>query len=114
MKRFFAYVAVLALVSAPAFAAKNSEKVSLSSPVTVGTTKLPAATYNVTWTGTGNNVQVTLASGKSTVTLPAKVVAEKNEFNSVLTGTKDGAKVLEGLSLRNVTVTFISSPSSGQ
>jgi hypothetical protein len=114
MKRFLGYAAMLALLSAPAFAAKNSEKITISSPVTVGSTQLPAADYKVTWNGTGSSAQVTLANGKSVVTLPAKVVEQKNNLTSVLTQTKDGANVLEGINLSKVTVTFTSAPASGQ
>lgn len=114
MKRFLGYAAMLALVSAPAFAAKNSSTVNISEPVTVGTTQLPAAQYQVTWTGTGSSAQVTLANGKSTVTIPAKVVDQKNAVNSVLTGTKGGSTVLEGINLSKVTLVFTPSPNSGQ
>ncbi|HEY3627633.1 MAG TPA: hypothetical protein VGL00_15175 [Terracidiphilus sp.] len=114
MKRFLGYVAMLALVSAPAFAAKNSENISLTQPVTVGTTQLPAAEYTVSWNGTGSNAQVTLTHGKSVVTVPAKVVEQKNSLNSVLTNTKDGANILEGINLSKVSVVFTPSPSSGQ
>ena len=113
MKRFIGFAAVLALLSAPAFAAKNYT-VNISEPVTVGTTQLPAAQYHVTWTGTGSSAQVTLAYGKSTVTLPAKVVEQKNSVTSVLTGTKSGSTVLEGINLDKVTLVFTPSPNSGQ
>ena len=114
MKRFLGYAAMLALVSAPAFAAKNSDNITISQPVTIGTTQLPAAEYKVTWTGTGTGAQVTLAHGKSVVTLPAKVVDQKNNMNSVLTNTKDGANVLESINLSKVTVVFTPSANSGQ
>jgi hypothetical protein len=114
MKRFVGYAAILALLSAPAFAAKNSSTVTLAEPVTLGTTQLPAAEYHVTWTGTGSTAQVTLASGKSTVTVPAKVVDQKNAVSSVLTSTKGGSTVLEGINLSKVTLVFTSSPNSGQ
>lgn len=114
MKRFIGYAAVLALLSVPAFAAKNSSKVVIAEPVTVGTTQLPAAEYNVTWTGTGSSAQVTLANGKSTVTVPAKVVEQKNAVNSVLTSTKGGVNVLEGINLYKVSLVFSSTPNSGQ
>ena len=114
MKRFVGYAAVLALLSAPAFAAKNSSTVIISEPVTVGTTQLPAAEYHVTWTGTGSSAQVTLANGKSTVTLPAKVVDQKNAVSSVLTTSKGGSNVLEGINLNKVTLMFTPSPNSGQ
>ena len=114
MKRFVGYVAVLALLSAPAFAAKNSSTVILPETVTVGTTQLPAAQYHVTWTATGSSAQVTLANGKSTVTVPAKVVDQKNPVNSVLTSHKGGTSVLEGINLDKVTLVFTSTPNSGQ
>lgn len=114
MKRFLGYAAILALVSAPAFAAKNSENVTFAHAVTVGTTQLPAAQYKVTWTGTGSNVQVTLTHGKSVVTLPAKLVEQKNGMVSVQTNSKDGATILQGINLSNVTLEFTSGPASGQ
>ena len=114
MKRFLGYAAILALVSVPAFAAKNSENVTLSHPVTVGTTQIPAADYKVTWNETGSNAQVTLTHGKSVFTLPAKVVEQKHDIVSVQTDSKDGANVLQGINLSKVSVVFTSSPSSGQ
>lgn len=114
MKRFLGYAAILVLLSAPAFAEKNSSTVRLSEPVTVGTTQLPAADYKVTWTGTGSSAQVTLAHGKSTVTVPAKVVDQKNSVTSVLTSTKSGAAVLQSINLDKVTLVLTSTPDSGQ
>jgi hypothetical protein len=114
MKRFIGFAAVLALLSAPAFAAKNSSTVTIPQAVTVGTTQLPAAQYQVTWTGTGSNAQVTLANSKSTVTVPAKVVDQKNAVTSVLTSSKTGTTVLEGINLNKVTLVFTSAPNSGQ
>ena len=117
MKRFIGFAAILVLLSAPAFAAKNSSTINISQPVTVGTTQLPAAQYKVTWTGTGSSAQVTLENvkdAKSTVTVPAKVVDQKNVLNSVLTSTKGGTNVLEGINLNKVTLVFTSAPNSGQ
>ncbi len=54
MKRFLGYVLVLGSLVVPAFAAKNSQSLTLTTPVTVGTTQLPAGDYKVTWTGTGS------------------------------------------------------------
>lgn len=117
MKRLIGYAAMLALVCAPAFAAKNaknSENVTLAHAVTVGTTQLPAAQYKVTWNGTGSNAQVTLTHGSSVITLPAKVVEEKSNSNSVRVEDKGGASILLGFYLRNVSVEFTPGPSSGQ
>ena len=114
MKRFLGYAAMLALLSAPAFAAKNSEKVTISEPVTVGATQLQPAQYNVTWTGTGSNAQVTLSHDKQIVTVPAKVVDQKNNPTSIQTESKNGTNVLQGINLTKVTLVFSSSPHSGQ
>ena len=114
MKRFIGYAAMLALLSAPAFSANNSDNIIIGHTVTVGTTQIPAAKYKVTWNGTGSNTQVTLTNGKSVVTLPAKVVEQKHENNSVRTAEKGGASVLVGIDLTKVTVDFTPSPSSGQ
>ena len=105
---------MLALVSAPAFAANNSENINIGHPVTIGTTQLPAARYKVTWTETGSNAQVTLTHGNTVVTIPAKIVEQKHDINSVRTADKDGTSILLGIDLSKVTVEFTPSPSSGQ
>ncbi len=114
MKRMFVCAAMLALLSAPAFAAKNSETVNIPQAVSVGTTQLPAAEYKVTWTGTGSSAQVTLTHGKSTFTVPAKVVDQKNAQNSILTDSKGGANLLESINLKQVSLVFTAAPSAGQ
>ncbi len=78
MKRLFGYALMLALTAAPAFAAKNSQSLNFASPVKVGATEIPAGDCKVTWTGTGDNVQVTIAENGKTLTIPAKLVAEKH------------------------------------
>ena len=105
---------MLALVCAPALAAKNSENVTLSHSVTVGTTQLPAAVYKVTWNGTGSTAQVTLTHGTSVVTLPAKIVEGKNDSNSARIENKGRASILLGFYLHKVSVEFTPTPSSGQ
>jgi opacity protein-like surface antigen len=114
MKRFLGYAALLALLSCPAFAAKNSEKVIIAHPVTVGATQLPAGEYKVTWSETSSNAQVTLTHGTSVVKLPAKVVEQKHDNVTVLTDNKGGTEILKGINFTKVSVEFTSSPSSGQ
>jgi hypothetical protein len=114
LKRFIGYAAMLALVSAPAFAANNSAKITIGSPVTVGTTQLPAADYKVTWDETGPNAKVTLTHGKSVVTLPAKVVEQKHDYVSIRTDNKHGASVLIGIDLSKVSVDFKPASASGE
>jgi hypothetical protein len=114
MKRFIGFALMLALVSAPAFAAKNSEKITFEHPVTVGTTQLPAAEYKVTWNAIGSNAQVTLSHEKSVVTVPAKVVEQKHNTTSIRTDSKGAAPILLGIDLSKVSVEFTSSTSAGQ
>ena len=107
MKRFFIYALMVALFAAPAFAAKNSQSLNISSPVAIGVTQLPAGNYNVSWTGTGTNVQVTISrSGKSPITVPATLVDEKNGQSGYLINHVDGVDQLETLHLSKVTLTL--------
>ena len=48
------------------------------------------------------------------VTLPAKVVDQKNNNSSILTETRGNATVLEGINFSKVSLVFTSSPNSGQ
>ena len=115
MKRFFGYALVLASLSIPAFAAKNSQNVTLNQPVKVGTSQLPAGSYKVTWNGTGSAVQVTLEQkGKASVTVPAKAVQEKNGHVAVQTNSVGGVDVLEAIQLDNLTLTFTGGSASGE
>ena len=114
MKRFVSAAIIFACLSAPAFAAKNSETLNIAEPVTVGTTQLAPADYKVTWTGTGANAQVTLAHGKTVVTVPAKVVDEKNNQNAVLTDSKGGTNTMKAIYFNHVSLILDSNTSSGQ
>ena len=114
MKRIFTLAIMLALVSIPSFAAKNSENLTLSDKVTVGSTQLPPASYKVTWTGTGSDVQVTISNSKTSVTVPAKLAETKNGNSSILTDSKSGANVVQAIYLNKVTLTLANTPASGQ
>jgi hypothetical protein len=103
MKRFFGYAIILASLSVPAFAAKNSQNVTLSLPATVGSTKLPAGEYKVSWTGTGSAVEVTFArKGLATVTVPAKAVESKSIREAQEYKTVNGVEVLQAIIFNNV------------
>jgi len=114
MKRFFGYALMLALTAAPVMAAKNSQSINLSQNVKVGTTDIPAGNVKVTWTGTGDAVQVTLtASGKS-ITVPAKLVTEKNGHKGYVVNNKAGVDELQTIQLNDVSLQLQSPASSGQ
>jgi hypothetical protein len=115
MKRFFGYALILASLSVPAFGAKNSQNVTLSAPVKVGTTQLAAGDYKVTWTGTGPAVQLTIAQkGKTPVTVPAKVVDVKNGHVAVQLNHVNGVDVLESIQLDNMTLQITGATTTGE
>jgi hypothetical protein len=74
------------LFSGSAFAGNgndNKGKLRLDEKVSVDGTPLAAGSYNVAWTGTGSDVQVTLTQGKNTVaTFPAHVAEQPNASQS--------------------------------
>jgi len=107
MKRFFSYALIVAAFSVSAFAAKNSQSITLTDTVKVGSTQLAAGNYKVTWTGTAPNVQVTIAAkGKTSVTVPAKMADAKNGHVALQTNTVNGTQVLEGIQLNDVNLTL--------
>lgn len=103
MKRFFGSLLVCALLAIPAFAASNSQTVKLSIAVQVGSTQLPAGDYKITWTGSGDSAKATLESkGIASITVPVKIVPQKNAFRGVSTDTQNGKQVLQAIHLSNV------------
>jgi len=115
MKRFFGFALILVLFSIPALASKNSEKVTLSGTVKVGSTQLAAGEYKASWTGTGSSVQLTLTqNGKAVVSVPAKLVEENHNLNSVTTNTQGGVDFLQTIQLNHVSLVLESAPTTGQ
>jgi len=117
MKRLFNYALVLALTTAPAFAAKNSESVNLPQAVTVGSTQLPAGDYKVSWTGTAPDVQVTFAERGKTgpgVTVAAKLIDEKQAHTGLTISRQGNANILEALDMGKVGIVLAGAPSAGQ
>ena len=114
MKRLFGCALMLTLVVAPALAAKNSQSISLASPVKVGTTNLTAGNCKVTWTGEGDAVQVTLEANGKSITVPAKLVAEKNNHKGYTVNSQGGSDELRTIQLNNVTLQLVNPASSGQ
>lgn len=107
MKRTFGTALLLVLFALPSFASNKPHAVSFSGAVLVGSTQLPAGDYNVTWTGTGNDVQVTIsAKGKPSVTAPAHIVNEKNVHAGVSTSKATGKAVLDEILFTDLTLTF--------
>jgi hypothetical protein len=115
MKRIFGFALILASLSVPALAAKNSQTVTFGDPVKVGSTQLPAGDYKVSWTGNGSSVQVTIADkSKNAVTVPAKLVDAKNGHVAVLTNTVGGVSVLESIQLDKLSLVIGNPTSAGE
>jgi hypothetical protein len=115
MKRFFGYAMILALFSVPAFAASKSQNISFATAVKVGTTQLPAGDYKLTWTGSGPNVQITIAKrGTLAVTVPAHIVEQNHNSQAVVTDSASGANVLKSIELSHVTLVMENPPAQGQ
>ena len=81
---------LLALGTALA-AGGNSTQITLNSAATVAGTKLEPGTYKVMWTGTGDNLQVTLKGNKTEVKATAKTETNAAPLSSTsYVTTKDG------------------------
>lgn len=118
MKRFSYCALILALLCAPAFAAKTSQTVNFPDAVTVGSTQLPAGDYKVTWDGTGSNVQVTLeqkgAMHPATAAVTAKVVAQKNPQSGFTIDSKGGVNTVETLQFNKFDVVLTGATAHGE
>lgn len=118
MKRLSYCALVLALLSVPAFAAKNSKSVNFPEAVTVGSTQLPAGDYSVTWNGTGSNVQVTIQQKSvphpATATVAAKVMEQKHDRDGFTLDSKGNVNTLETLTFSKFSVVLSGTPAPGQ
>ena len=114
MKRLSGYALMLALAVAPAMAAKNSQSFNLSQNVKVGTTDIPAGNVKVSWTGTGDAVQVTLSSSGKSITVPAKLVSEKNGHKGYVVKNNGGVNELQTIQLNDLSLQLQGGTSSGQ
>jgi hypothetical protein len=105
MKRFSSLLILSTLLAVAAFAANGSSgKVSLDSAVKVGSTELPAGNYKVTWTGSGDNAQVTLKQGKTSATTTAQIVEVRRNNDAIATKNENGSRVLTEIQFRDTTL----------
>lgn len=115
MKHHFAFAIMLASLSVPAFAAKNSQTVAITDAVKVGSTQLTPGSYKVSWTGAGPNVQVTIAErGGESITVPAKLVPSKNGRVALQTNSVGGANVLESIQLSDLSLVLAGASNAGE
>jgi hypothetical protein len=118
MKRISLFALLFSLLSIPALAANNTQTVTFTDTVTIGSAKLPAGDYKITWTGAAPNVQVTLvqkdARHPATATTAARLVDEKHDRVQLMTRNDAGVNALEQIQLKSVSLVFSASPASGQ
>ena len=111
MKRFSSLLILSTMISIAAFAADGgSGKVRLDSAVRVGSTELPAGEYKVSWTGSGDNAQVTLKQGKTTATTTAQVVELRRNNDAFATKNENGSRVLTEIQFRDKTLVLRETP----
>lgn len=93
MKKIVCCVMLIGMFALSAFAASGTAKLKLMSPGLIAGKQLTAGDYKMTWTGEGNDVQVTIVSGKNTVlTAPAKLIEMANTpANDAVVKTADGS-----------------------
>lgn len=107
-KTLFAAATVL-LTPVLAFgASKNSAKFTLDEPVTVAGTALAPGEYKLTWEGTGPDVTVNFAEGKTIVaSATAHLVNNRNEEEAIETNkAADNTTVLQEIDLNKLTIQF--------
>ena len=105
MKSLASLLVLFTIVSGAAFAADSgSGKIHLGSAVKVGSTELPAGDYKVTWTGSGDNAQVTLKQGKTAATTTARLLDVRRNNDGVGTKTENGSAVLTEIQFRDKTL----------
>lgn len=112
MKRFSSLLILATMISITAFAAEGgSGKVHLDSAVKVGSVELPAGEYKVTWSGSGDNAQVTLKQGKTVATTTAQVMEVRRNNDAFATKNENGARVLTEIQFRDKTLVLHEAPS---
>lgn len=90
--KYIAYALILTMVLSVAAAAANTNgTMSLISAGKLNGTQLNSGSYKVSWTGEGNNVQVTIKGKGVNVTAPAAVVTtDKTAEHDAVVKSSDG------------------------
>jgi len=99
MKRILGFAILLFLSSTALLAAKNSQTFYLSTDVRVGNDQISRGIREVTWgEASGSNVQLTIKSeDKKTITVPARMVEQKQAKTGLTTSVVNGVTYLEEL-----------------
>jgi hypothetical protein len=107
MKNVALSLAALLIFQVAVFASEKSAIVKLDQTVTVGSSTIKAGEYKVTWTEPGPDTKVIFTQGKKEIAVvPATVESKKNSDVRVFTDTAGAGKSLQGVELKNATLTF--------
>lgn len=116
MKRIWgiALLFLLTSCSLPLAAAKNSQGFVLGVDVRIGDLRIPQGQYRVTWTEpSGSQVQLTLkGDGKQSITIPARLIAEKHAEVGVTTINENGVTYLQDFHTTKETFILSGTPSA--
>lgn len=87
----------------------DSKHITITEPLTIGSVALPAGTYNVVWSGSGPEVQVSFMKGSKTIaSAPARLVLEKSQYHRAVETTTlpDNTKALNRIQFGDRTLVF--------
>lgn len=117
MKRFWAFVSLLALVSLPGFAAtQKSKTITLDQKAQVAGKQLKPGDYKLKWEdGTNGTTTVSFTQGKDVVaTVPAQIKKQKNTDNATLEmNTAGGQNKLQRVYTKDSVLDFDTTSSPG-
>jgi hypothetical protein len=115
MKQVAMSLAALLIFQVAVFASEKSAIVKFDQSVTVGSSTIKAGEYKVTWTEPGPDTKVIFTQGKKEIAVvPATVESKKNADVRVFTATAGAGKVLQGVELKNATLTFSPTAAAGK
>lgn len=117
MKRFLSCAFLIACLSIPAFA-KNSATVSFVEATTVGSTKLPAGQYRVSWENGATFAKVTFeqqdTSHPATTTVTAKIGEASGGPTGFVAEKVGGVSKLNSLHVGKINLVLSGSSAQGQ
>ncbi len=92
---------------------KGKKTININEPTIVGSVTLQPGEYNIDWSGTGPDVQVSFSRGATTfATVPATLEAVQNRQDSVVTSQASGSSLLVEINLRNSRLHFVPNDAS--
>ena len=114
MKRSLGFALMLVLFAVPAFAGSRTPTVDIPMNVQVGSAQVPAGQYELTWTGSGSNVQASLVQDKKTVVTFSARMVEGKKNAGVETDRQGETSILDVINTSKFSLILDGAPQSGQ